>query len=81
MIRNPIKLTEEQLHALKWIATKEGKSVAELVRVSVDDLIRRSVTADPQDLRQRALQLAGKLTGPKNLAVNHDAYLDEALDQ
>ncbi|HVP21548.1 MAG TPA: ribbon-helix-helix protein, CopG family [Anaerolineaceae bacterium] len=81
MIRNPIQLTEEQLHALKRIAAKEGKSVAELVRVNVDDLIRRSVTADPQDLRQPALQLASKLTGPKNLEANHDAYLDEALDQ
>ena len=37
MIRTQIQLTNEQARALKQLAAKEGKSVAELIRVSVDD--------------------------------------------
>ena len=81
MIRTQIQLTNEQARALKQLAAKEGKSVAELIRVSVDDLIRRGGDADPEELRRRALQAAGKLNGPENLAADHDAYLAEALDQ
>ena len=81
MIRTQIQLTNEQARALKRLAAKEGKSVAELIRVSVDDLIRRGGDADPQELRQRAINAAGKLNGPSNLAAEHDIYLAEALDQ
>lgn len=81
MIRTQIQLTNEQARALKRLAAKKGKSVAELIRVSVDDLIRRGGDTDPEELRQRALQAAGKLNGPQDLAANHDAYLAEALDQ
>jgi hypothetical protein len=81
MIRTQIQLTNEQARALKRLSAKEGKSVAELIRVSVDDLIRRSGDEDPEELRQRALQVVGKLNGPENLAANHDAYLAEALEQ
>ena len=81
MIRTQIQLTDEQARALKRLAAKEGKSVAELIRVSVDDLIRRAGNAGPEELRQRALSAAGKLSGPENLATDHDAYLAEALDR
>ena len=81
MIRTQIQLTTEQARALKRLAAKEGKSVAELIRVSVDDLIRRGGNPAPEELRQRALNAAGKLNGPENLATDHDAYLAEALDQ
>jgi len=72
MIRTQFQLTNEQARALKRLAAKEGKSVAELIRISVDDLIRRSGDADPEELRQRALKAAGKLNGPSNLAAEHD---------
>jgi hypothetical protein len=81
MIRTQIQLTNEQARALKLLAAKEGKSVAELIRVSVDNLIRRGGNASPEELRQRALQAAGLLNGPENLAFDHDAYIAEALDQ
>ena len=71
MIRTQIQLTNEQARALKRLAIKEGKSVAELIRVSVDDLIRRGGNAGPEELRQRALNAAGKLNGPENLATDH----------
>ena len=81
MIRTQIQLTDEQARALKRLAAKEGKSVAEMIRISVSDLIRRGGEADPEELRQRALHAAGKLNGPKNLAADHDDYLAEAFEK
>ncbi len=81
MIRTQIQLTNEQARALKRLAAKEGKSVAELIRNSVDDLIRRGGDPVPEELRRRALQAAGTLNGPENLAADHDTYLAEAFDR
>jgi 16S rRNA U516 pseudouridylate synthase RsuA-like enzyme len=81
MIPTQIQLTDEQARALKRLAAKEGKSVAELIRVSVDNLIRRSGNTGPEELHQHALNASGKLNGLENLATDHDAYLAEALDQ
>ncbi len=39
MIRTQIQLSEEQARTLKKLAAKEGKSVAELIRASVDILL------------------------------------------
>ena len=81
LIRTQIQLTNEQARALKRLAAKEGKSMAELIRVSVDNLIRRGGDADPEELRQRALEAARKLNGPSNLAADYDLFLAKALDQ
>ncbi len=80
MVRTQIQLTEEQTRALKRMSASQGKSMAELIRISVDDLIRRggSGGTDPAEVRQRALQAAGKLTGPSDLSASHDQYLAEA---
>ena len=81
MIRTQIQLTPEQAHALKNLAAREGKSVAELIRISVDSMVRSGGVRDQADLRRKAMAAAGKLTGPPNLAVNHDEFLAEALAQ
>ena len=81
MIRTQIQLTNEQARALKRMAVREGKSVAELIRTSVDDLIRRDGEVDPDELRRRAFQAVGKVQGPQNLAEDHDQFLAEALNQ
>ena len=44
MIRTQIQITPEQARALKGLAAKEGKSVAELIRISVDDMLRAGGT-------------------------------------
>lgn len=81
MIRTQIQITAEQARALKRMAAREGKSVAELIRFSVDTMLRSGGTQDQDDLRRKASETAGKLKGPQNLAANHDDYLAEALDQ
>jgi len=80
MFRTQIQLTAEQARALKRLASKEGKSVAELVRLSVDAMLRNSELRDPSEQRQKALAVAGALVGgPEDLSTQHDDYLDEAI--
>ena len=43
MIRTQIQITPEQARALKRLAAKEGKSVAELIRISLDSMLQAAV--------------------------------------
>lgn len=79
MIRTQIQITPEQARALKRLAAKEGKSVAELIRISLDDMLRAGGIKESDDLRRKASAAAGTLNGPKNLAKDHDDYLNESL--
>lgn len=81
MIRTQIQLTEEQSSALKRLAAREGKSVAELVRLGVDQLIRSQRIVDREELRSRALSVVGKFSsGDEDLAAEHDRYAAEAFE-
>ena len=64
MIRTQIRITPEQARALKRLAAKEGKSVAELIRISLNAMLRTRGIRDESDLRRRARVAAGKLNGP-----------------
>lgn len=81
MARIQIRIPPEQARALKQMAAREGKSVAELIRISLDDMLRAGGIKTQADLRRKASAATGKLNGPKNLAEEHDAYFAEALDQ
>ena len=81
MIRTQIQITPEQARALKQLSSKEGKSVAELIRISLDSMLKSGGIKDQGDLRRKAMAVAGKLNGPRNLAENHDDYLAEVLSQ
>jgi hypothetical protein len=81
MIRTQIQITPEQARALKRLAAREGKSVAELVRISLDSMLRAGGIKDLDGLRRKAIAAAGKLNGPETLAANHNDFLAEALDQ
>ncbi len=81
MIRTQIQITSEQARALKRLAAREGKSVAELIRISLDEMLRTGGLKDQEALRQKASAAAGRFHGPPDMAENHDAYLAEALDK
>jgi hypothetical protein len=81
MIRTQIQITAEQARSLKRLAAREGKSVAELIRISLDAMLRSGGIQDEVNLRHKARAAAGKLRGPINLAADHDKYLAEALEQ
>lgn len=81
MIRMQVRFTEEQSEALKRLAAQQGKSVAELVRLSVDQLIRSYPAVDRQELRRRAIAVAGKFhSGDEDLSAEHDRYAAEAFE-
>jgi hypothetical protein len=78
MIRTQIQITPEQARLLKRLAAKEGKSVAELIRISLDEMLRAGGIQDQENLRHKARLAAGKLSGSADLADKHDDYLAQS---
>jgi len=82
MVRTQIQLTEEQSHQLKLLAVKRGVSVAELVRQSVNSLIKISSNVDEKELVRRAIETVGKFhSGKEDISLHHDKYLTEAYSE
>jgi hypothetical protein len=80
MIRTQVQLTEEQAWALKNLASRRQVSVAELIRQSVDALVRSSREVDAEERRRRAIAAAGRFhSGASDISVKHDEYLVEAF--
>ncbi len=79
MIRTQIQLTEAQAQTLKTMAAARRSSVAELIRQSVDHLIRQSGSIDVEERRRRAIAAAGRFhSGQSNVSTEHDRHLAEA---
>ena len=80
MVRIQVQLTEEQLAALKRLATRRGISVSELVRQGVDAILRGPQAEQERLRRERARAAAGRFrSGLGDLAEAHDRYLLEDL--
>ena len=78
MVRTQIQLTESQARELKKLTAARGVSMAELIRQGVDALLRSKPLRDDEELRKRALALAGKFrSGKSDISRNHDKYLAE----
>ena len=80
MLRTQIQLPEEQVALLKKMAAADNKSMAEIIRQSVDFFAKsKSLDADVQR-RKRAIGATGRFrSGIKNLSASHDDYLAEAF--
>ncbi len=80
MVRTQIQLTERQARELKRMAAREGVSMAEVIRRSVDARIREGAGEVPWEERVHRAQAAmGKFrSGLKDVAERHDDYLVEA---
>jgi hypothetical protein len=80
MVRTQIQLTEQQSRQLKARALSEGRSMAELVRQSVDVYLRSAGPPGRAERKRRALAAIGRFrSGVSDLSVNHDHYLEEAF--
>lgn len=80
VIRTQIQFEEGQLHRLRELAAAEGRSIADLVRESVEALLGRRGRPDPEDVRRRALGLIGRFrSGRDDLSTDHDRHLGEAF--
>jgi hypothetical protein len=79
MVRTQIQLTETQAEALKALAAAEGRSMADLIRTSVDALLHASGRVSRRELRTRALAVVGRHRGgPRDLSQRHDQYLEKS---
>ena len=78
MIRTQIQLTEEQARRLRELSAQTGRSMADIVRESVDDYLARRAGVHPDERRRRALQVVGRFaSGSTDVARDHDRYLGE----
>jgi hypothetical protein len=76
VIRTQIQLSEAQARSLKLRAAASGRSMADLIREGVDQLLERHGEADPDVARRRARAAFGRFrSGVRDLARRHDAYL------
>ncbi|MDN5362101.1 MAG: hypothetical protein PWP70_1148 [Moorella sp. (in: firmicutes)] len=76
MIRTQVQLTEEQYAALKKIGASKKISMAELIRLGVEQVLAANGNIGEQERIQRALKAAGRFrSGIKDLSHNHNAYL------
>ena len=80
MRRTQVQLTDEQLRRLRELADKQGRSVAEVIRESVDTYIARA-QRDQETLYERASSIIGIAKGPPDLAKNHDEYYAHAIEE
>jgi hypothetical protein len=80
MVRMQVQFTEEQAAALRKMAAQRGRSIADLVREGVDELIARGQRRYTPEQVERMLAFAGGASSGQpgsNVAVEHDKYLDE----
>jgi hypothetical protein len=77
MVRTQIRLTEDQAKRLRESAAAQGRSMAELIRQSVDSWLDSSpATRDRSALREAAIAMAGRHRSRLgDLARRHDHYL------
>jgi Arc/MetJ-type ribon-helix-helix transcriptional regulator len=82
MVRTQIQLTEKQARRLKQLAAARGRSMADLIRSSVDALLAQPETQDAEAARARALRAAGRFrSGLNDLSSEHDRHLSAVLRQ
>lgn len=82
MIRTQVQLTEEQARALRNLASARQVPVAELIRQSVDTLIRSLGEIGDEERRRRAIAAAGRFhSGVSDISTKHDDYLAEAFQR
>jgi predicted transcriptional regulator len=82
MVRTQIQLTEKQARRLKQLAAARGRSMADLIRSSVDVLLAQPEAHDDEAKRTRALRAAGRFrSGIGNLSSAHDRHLSEIFGQ
>ena len=78
MVRTQIQLTEDQALILKKMAAKQRKSMAELIRRAIDQMVDSSTQGVTKACREKARAVSGKFrSGIHDLSTDHDRYLSE----
>ena len=80
MVIRQIELTEEQDRRLEEVASRQGRSVSELLRERVDAVLQQEQEPEVprEELKRRALAALGRFSsGLPDVGINHDRYLEE----
>lgn len=81
VVRTQVQLTETEARALRQLAVERSTSVAALIREGVAHVIRSRYAATPEEIRRRAIAIAGRFnSGLGDLARRHDDYFAEAIE-
>lgn len=78
MIRTQIYISEEIHQATKFLAQKQGKSMAELLRRFITIGVIKEKRKSKAPSLDRLIKLGAK-GGPKDLSANFDKYLVESI--
>jgi predicted DNA-binding ribbon-helix-helix protein len=82
MVRTQIQLTDDQMRALRKIASERRVSIAQLVRQAVDKLIKSGTHLDTSEQRRRAMEASGRFrSGLGDISEKHDQYFAETFDK
>ncbi|MBF8250045.1 MAG: 1 protein [Candidatus Levybacteria bacterium] len=78
MIRTQIYLPKELYQEVDWVAKKEKKAKAQIIREAIEkEMNKKRGNAGDVLLKLAAMAKKYKWKGPKDLSVNHDKYLYE----
>jgi predicted DNA-binding protein len=81
MVRTQIQLTEEQSTAVRELARREQRSMADLVRESIEARLRQPGFEDREGLKRRAIAVIGRFrSGVADLGSQHDRYAAESFE-
>jgi hypothetical protein len=82
VIRTQVQLSPEQIDALRRLSAATGRSVADLVREGVDQVLSTTRRPGPEDRIERAKRVVGLFaSGTQDGSRDHDRYLAEAFEQ
>jgi len=80
MVRTQIQLTENQQEALRRLSAATGRSVADLIREGVEQVLAVRPLPNRQERIERAIRVAGRFaSGTADGSREHDSHLAEAF--
>jgi predicted transcriptional regulator len=82
MVRTHIRLSEDEVEAVRRLARERSMSMAAVIREAVDQYLRRESGASLDERWQRSLAAVGGLhSGGANLSATHDDAFAEAASE
>jgi predicted transcriptional regulator len=80
MVRTQIQITEEQAAKLRSLAAERRRSLADLIRITIDAFLEKEVGTGLDHKRALAKAAAGKFSSSQSdISTEHDGYLAEAI--
>jgi hypothetical protein len=82
MVRTQVQLIGRQLEAVRHASASTGRSVADLIRQSVDQYLAGRSELGRDERIERAISVAGRFSsGRTEVSADHERHLAEALRQ